>query len=173
MVKSIQYPAVTEPVPLDPSLQVAPVFAESWMQPFSEPIFLSPFEHRYLFDSFFGQTLDSSLHVRPIFAEEWIQPIEQPVLPIEYRYLLDSVFGQPLEDGLVAAFSTFGWEMQPQSQPVLGRELSYLHISTFAQIDPGDFVVPPVSDEVAPRIVRIGAYGLLHGAGKTPIGRGF
>ncbi len=128
----VQYPALTEPIPLDPSLQVPPVFAESWVQPWSEL-----------------------------------------VLPIEYRYLLDSVFGQPLEDGLVAAFSTFGWEMQPQFQPVLARELRYLNISTFAQIEPGDFVVPPVSDEVAPTIVRIGAYGLLHGAGKTPIGRGF
>ncbi len=29
------------------------------------------------------------------------------------------------------------------------------------------------AEEAAPRIVRIGAYGLLHGAGKTPIGRGF
>ncbi len=64
--------------------------------------------------------------------------------------------------------------MQPQFQPVLSKELRYLNISTFAQIEPGDFVVPPVVTEtVAPQIVRIGAHGLLHGAGKTPIGRGF
>ncbi len=30
-----------------------------------------------------------------------------------------------------------------------------------------------VAEEAAPQIVRIGAYGLLHGKGKTPIGRGF
>ena len=32
---------------------------------------------------------------------------------------------------------------------------------------------PPAPDEIAPQSIRIGAYGLLGGKGKTPIGRGF
>ena len=44
-------------------------------------------------------------------------------------------------------------------------------ISRFIAFASGPAVVVAAAE--APRIVRIGAYGLLHGAGKTPIGRGF
>ena len=97
----VQYPAITQPVPLNPTDQVSPVFAESWVQPFSEPVL--PIEYRYQLESYFGQTLLESLHVPPVFAESWVQPWLQLVLPVEYRYQLESFFGQTLEDSLYTA----------------------------------------------------------------------
>jgi len=159
----VQYPAVTQPVPLNPADQVPPVFAESWVQPFSEPVL--PIEYRYLIESFFGQTLLDSLHVVSTLAETgWFQPLSEPMLPVEYRYQLESYFGQTLLENLhVPPVFAESWG-QPWLQLILATEYRYQLESFFGQtLEESLYPIIVIPEITQIRPLNTGAHGILSG----------
>ncbi len=82
-----------------------------------------------------------------------------------YRPFIYGVAATPGAASLVLSRRMVGVARQA---PALRRRSIIARFIAFAS---GPAVVVAAAE--APRIVRIGAYGLLHGAGKTPIGRGF
>ena len=80
-----------------------------------------------------------------------------------YRPFIYSVAAAPGAASLVLSRRLAGRRQVPSF-----RRMAVTQFIAFAS---GPAVV--VAAAVAPQIVRIGAYGLLSGKGKTPIGRGF
>ncbi len=135
----IQYQALTEPVPLEPSDQVNPVWFPQWMYPTQQ---VNPVEYRYLFQSVFfvGEPSDFIVTAVPDFG--WYRPADEPVLPETADHLLGSIDFVNVPSLQVNPVWFPQW-MQPIDQAVLPIEFRYQLESYF---DPANWQTAIATD---------------------------
>ena len=141
----LQYQAYAQPVPLDPSEQVNPVWFPQWKQPDPEPV--RPVEYRFQIPSVFFVGDEADFEVPVVVPDYgWYRPADQPLRPAEYRHRLESVFslGEPVAEP--EAVPDYGW-YRPAEEPVLRPiEFRYDIPSFFGLGEP----IPEPEPEVAP-----------------------